>query len=127
MLDGVSLDHLRTFVAAADTGSFSAAGRTLGRAQSVVSQTIANLEAQLGVRLFERIGRYPELTAHGTSLLADARRVVADAESLKAKAKSFSAGLEPELSIVVDVMFPQGCLSDALSACLLYTSPSPRD
>lgn len=116
MLDGVSLDHLRTFVAAADTGSFSAAGRALGRAQSVVSQTIANLEAQLGVRLFERIGRYPELTAPGTSLLVDARRVVSDADTLKAKAKSFAAGLEPELSIVVDVMFPQGCLSDALSA-----------
>lgn len=125
MLDGVSLDHLRTFVAAADTGSFSAAGRTLGRAQSVVSQTIANLEAQLGVRLFERIGRYPELTAHGTSLLADARRVVSDAESLKAKAKSFSAGLEPELSIVVDVMFPQGCLSDALSAFKIEFPKTP--
>jgi DNA-binding transcriptional LysR family regulator len=125
MLAGVSLDHLRTFVAAADTGSFSAAGRTLGRAQSVVSQTIANLEAQLGVRLFERIGRYPELTAHGTSLLGDARRVVADAESLKAKAKSFSAGLEPELSIVVDVMFPQGCLSDALSAFKIEFPKTP--
>jgi len=125
MLDGVSLDHLRTFVAAADTGSFSAAGRTLGRAQSVVSQTIANLEAQLGVRLFERIGRYPELTAHGTSLLGDARRVVADAESLKAKAKSFSAGLEPELSIVVDVMFPQGCMSDALTAFKIEFPKTP--
>ncbi|WP_392395722.1 helix-turn-helix domain-containing protein [Paraburkholderia caledonica] len=38
MLDGVSLDHLRTFVAAADTGSFSAAGRAIGRSQSVVSR-----------------------------------------------------------------------------------------
>ncbi|WP_405030132.1 LysR family transcriptional regulator [Neorhizobium sp. 2083] len=55
----------------------------MGRAQSVVSQTIANLEAQLGARLFDRIGRYPELTPHGTSLLVEARRVVNDAESLK--------------------------------------------
>ena len=115
MLDGVSLDHLRTFVAAADQGSFSAAGRVLGRAQSVVSQSIANLEAQLGVSLFERVGRYPQLTPHGTNLLGDARRLVNDAEGLKAKARSFSAGLEPELSIVVDVMFPQGCLTDALA------------
>lgn len=115
MLDGVSLDHLRTFVAAADQGSFSAAGRVLGRAQSVVSQSIANLEAQLGVPLFERVGRYPQLTPHGANLLGDARRIVNDAEGLKAKAQSFSAGLEPELSIVVDVMFPQGCLTDALA------------
>ena len=45
MLDGVSLDQLRTFIAAADEGSFSAAGRKLRRAQSVVSHTLANLEA----------------------------------------------------------------------------------
>jgi len=116
MLDGVSLDHLRTFVAAADNGSFSAAGRAIGRAQSVVSQTIANLEAQLNVTLFERIGRYPKLTTQGKNLLADARRVVAGADALKAKARSFSAGLEPELSLVVDVMFPQQCLTDALGS-----------
>lgn len=116
MLDGVSLDHLRTFVAAADHGSFSAAGRAIGRAQSVVSQTIANLEAQLDVTLFERVGRYPQLTAEGKNLLADARHVVTSADALKAKAHSFSAGLEPELAIVVDVMFPQRCLTDALGS-----------
>ncbi|ALK33169.1 LysR family transcriptional regulator [Burkholderia plantarii] len=116
MLDGVSLDHLRTFVAAADAGSFSAAGRAIGRAQSVVSQTIANLEAQLGVALFERVGRYPQLTAQGKNLLDDARRVVMSADALKAKARNLSAGLEPELSIVIDVMFPQSCLTDALGS-----------
>lgn len=116
MLNGVSLDYLRTFVAAADHGSFSAAGRVIGRAQSVVSQTIASLEVQLGVALFERVGRYPKLTAQGTNLLADARRVVTGADALTAKARSFSAGLESELSIVVDVMFPQRCLTDALGS-----------
>ena len=53
MIDGFSLDQLRTFVAAADSGSFSAAGRQLGRAQSVVSQTVANLESLIGVTLFD--------------------------------------------------------------------------
>ena len=48
MLDGVTLDQFRTFIAAVDEGSFSAAGRRLGRAQSVVSQTLANMEGQLG-------------------------------------------------------------------------------
>jgi hypothetical protein len=43
------------FIAAADEGSFSAGGRRLRRAQSVISQTLANLEAQLGVKL-GRIG-----------------------------------------------------------------------
>jgi DNA-binding transcriptional LysR family regulator len=98
MLDGVSLDHLRTFVAAADGGSFSAAGRALGRAQSVVSQSIANLEAQLGVKLFERVGRYPVLTPQGTSLLIDARRIVLDAGQLQARARSLSEGLNSQSS-----------------------------
>src|SRR3979490_2138098 len=65
MLDGVSLDHLRTFIAAADEGSFSAAGRRLRRAQSAVSQTLANLEGQLAVKLFDRSARFPVLTDQG--------------------------------------------------------------
>jgi DNA-binding transcriptional LysR family regulator len=72
MLDGVSLDQLRTFIAAADEGSFSAAGRRLHRAQSVVSQTLANLEGQLGVKLFDRSGHLPVLTDQGRALLVDA-------------------------------------------------------
>jgi len=75
MLDGVSLDQLRTFIAAADEGSFSAAGRRLRRAQSVVSQTLANLEWQLGVKLFDRSAPPPLLTDQGGALLADARTV----------------------------------------------------
>ena len=59
MLEAVTLDQIRTFIAAAAEGSFSAAGRKLHRAQSVVSQTLANLEGQLGVKLFDRRGRLP--------------------------------------------------------------------
>jgi len=115
MLDGVSLDQLRTFLAAADTGSFSAAGRALGRAQSVVSQAIANLEAQLGVTLFERGGRRPVLTSQGANLLDGARSVVLGADMLKARAKSLSEGLEATLSMVVDVMLPHPRLTAALA------------
>jgi DNA-binding transcriptional LysR family regulator len=116
MLDGVSLDQLRTFIAAADEGSFSAAGRRLRRAQSVVSQTLANLEGQLGVKLFDRSGHLPVLTDQGRALLADARAVAGDVDLLKARAKSLAGGLEPELSLAVDVMFPDLVLTDAVAA-----------
>jgi DNA-binding transcriptional LysR family regulator len=106
MFDGVSLDQLRTFIAAADEGSFSAAGRRLRRAQSVVSQTLANLEGQLGVKLFDRRARLPVLTDQGRALLADARAVAGDVDLFKARAKRMAGGLEPELSVVVDVVFP---------------------
>jgi len=113
MLDGLTLDQLRTFIAAADSGSFSAAGRTLHRAQSVVSTTLANLEAQIGVQLFDRSGRYPVLTDKGKSLLGDARSVADNIDGFKARARAIREGLEPELSVVMDVMFPMEALTRA--------------
>jgi DNA-binding transcriptional LysR family regulator len=110
MLEAVTLDQLRTFIAAAEEGSFSAAGRKLRRAQSVVSQTLANLEGQLGVRLFDRSGRYPRLTEQGRTLLYDARAVGSHMDSFKAHAHSMREGLEPEVSVVVDVMYPMAGL-----------------
>src|ERR1700704_2533279 len=116
MFDGVSLDQLRTFIAAADEGSFSAAGRRLRRAQSVVSQTLANLEGQLGVKLFDRGARFPMLTDEGRALLADARTVAGNVDRLKARAKSLAGGLEAELSVAVDVMFPLAPFTSAVAA-----------
>src|SRR5580658_9625779 len=106
MLDGVTLDQVRAFVVAADEGSFSDAARRLRRTQSVVSQTLANLEGQLGVKLFDRSGRFPVLTDQGRALLAVARAVEGNMDLFKAHAKSLAGGLEPELSVAVDVMFP---------------------
>jgi len=113
MLDRITLDQLRTFIAAVDEGSFSAAGRKLRRAQSVVSQTLANLEAQLGVKLFDRSARYPRLTEEGRSLLADARSVADNIDGFKARARAMREGLEAELSVVVDVMLPMEALTRA--------------
>jgi DNA-binding transcriptional LysR family regulator len=115
MLDGVTLDQLRTFIAAVDQGSFSAAGRKLRRAQSVVSQTLANLEAQLGVKLFDRTERYPKLTDEGRSLLVDARSVADAIDGFKARARAMHEGLEPELAVAVDVMYPMDLLTTAAS------------
>ncbi|HHE8492003.1 TPA: LysR family transcriptional regulator [Enterobacter ludwigii] len=106
MLDGMSIDQLRTFIAAVDEGSFSAAGRKLRRAQSVVSATLANLESQVGFPLFERTGRYPKLTEAGAALLEAARHTLAGMDAFKAKARILAEGLEPELAVSVDVMFP---------------------
>ncbi len=113
MLDGVTLDQLRTFIAAADEGSFSAAGRKLRRAQSVVSQTLANLEGQLGVKLFDRSARYPQLTEQGHSLLVDARSIADTIDAFKARARALHEGLEPELAVAVDVMYPMDGLTRA--------------
>jgi DNA-binding transcriptional LysR family regulator len=113
VLDGVSLDQLRAFIAAVDEGSFSAGARRLHRAQSAVSELVSNLEAQIGVVLFDRSERYPKLTPAGVLLVADARSVVANVDLLKARAKGISGGLESELSAVVDVLFPIAAITEA--------------
>ena len=111
-----TLDQLRTFLAVAETGSFSAAAEALDKAQSVVSYTIANLEGQLGCALFERSRRKPELTEAGRALLIDARRVDLTVRSMTARAAGLTAGLEGEVSLAVDVMYPSAKLVAVLQA-----------
>jgi DNA-binding transcriptional LysR family regulator len=104
--DALTLDQLRLFLAVLDAGSFSAAARCLRRAQSAVSYGIANLERQLGVALFDRTHRKPSLTPAGVELASDARAVCAQVDRLKARARSVGMGVEPQLAIAVDHMFP---------------------
>ncbi|HEX3346767.1 MAG TPA: LysR family transcriptional regulator [Acetobacteraceae bacterium] len=111
-----TLDQLRVLVAVVETGSFSGAARKLNRAQSVVSYTIANLEAQLGLPLFERGRRRPILTKAGEAVFADARRVTLLVEELRARAAGLQSGLEAELAIAVDVMYPTALLVGLLHA-----------
>ncbi len=111
-----TLDQLRVLIAVAETGNFSAAARKLNRAQSVVSYTIANLEQQLGLDLFARGHRTPELTEAGRALLADAQRVCHTVDDLRARAAGLIAGLEAEVGLAVDVMFPTARLVAALQA-----------
>src|SRR3954469_10220887 len=114
MLDALSLDQLRTFIAAAEEGSFSAAGRKLRRAQSLISHTVAALEGQLNVQLFDRAKKSPRLTAAGSALLQEAKAVVAGANGFKARARTIAEGLEPELSAVIDVVYPMAALTNAV-------------
>lgn len=110
-----SLDQLRIFLAVVDEGSFNRAARRLGRAVSVISYGIANLEAQLGVTLFARQGsRRPDLTEAGKALLAEARAVSDDVDGLMAKVRSLHQGLEAELALAVDVMMPSRMLAAIL-------------
>ncbi|NIJ64990.1 DNA-binding transcriptional LysR family regulator [Sphingomonas leidyi] len=115
MIESITLDQMRTLVAAIDEGSFSAAGRKIGRAQSVVSQTISGLETQLKVALFERIGRYPVPTEAGTALAEEARAVLRQAGQFRARARDLASGVEPEVSIALDVMFPIEIFTRAVS------------
>lgn len=78
MLAMLNPEHLQTFVAVAETGSFSAAASRLGFTQPAVSRHIKALEADIGnVRLFRRVGKAMRLTHAGEELLLHAQEVVA--------------------------------------------------
>lgn len=116
MLDALTLDQLRIFVSAANEGSFSAAARKLGRVQSAVSQSVAALEAHLGVILFDRSAKTPRLTPAGAAIARDARLLLRSADALKARAASIAAEIEPELAFAADAFIPNGPLIASLKA-----------
>ena len=116
MNGAMTLDQLRAFVAVAEAGSFSAAARRLGRVHSAVSQSVATLEDQLGVVLFERGGRTPILSEAGSVLLADARQVLGQARALAARAAAMGPGIEHELTLAVDGYFPAAVLMESVTA-----------
>jgi DNA-binding transcriptional LysR family regulator len=110
-----SLDHLRVFLAVVEEGSFNGAARRLGRAISVVSYAIAQLEAQLDMRLFAREGsRRPQLTEAGKALIGEARAISDDVDALLAKVRALRQGLEAEIALAVDVMVPGEALARLL-------------
>ena len=112
-----SLDQLRVFLTVVETGSFAAAGRRLMRATSAVSYSIASLEQQLGVALFDRERtRKPTLTEAGIAVLSEAKTLSVGIDNLRAKVSGLMAGLETEVALVVDVMMPTSRLVDAMHA-----------
>ncbi|WP_415845150.1 LysR family transcriptional regulator [Stutzerimonas zhaodongensis] len=115
MLDGLTLDQIRTFVAVADCGSFRSGASRLLRVQSAVSHAIANLEGELGVQLFDRSGYRPVLTPEGQALLANARDLLLRADAMRARAQALGGGLELELSLVVDTLFPIDTVAQAIT------------
>lgn len=112
-----TFDQLRVFLTVVQVGSFTAAARRLDRATSVVSYSIGNLEAQLGVSLFDRSAtKKPRLTEAGLAVLAQARVVERGFGGLRATVKGLLQGLEPEVHLVLDVMLPAARTVDALKA-----------
>lgn len=110
-----NLDQLSAFVAVCEHGSFSAAARDLRRVQSAVSQAVALLEDDLGVRLFERSGgRLPKPTAAGETLLHEAREVLRQCQRLERRALALGGGEEQHLRLVLDEAFTCSSLAGAL-------------
>ena len=86
------LKHLPHFVAAAEEGGFQAAADRLHMVQSALSRRIAELESELGVRLFDRLHQGVRLTPAGRVLLNDARGLLREVERIRRNTQLFDLG-----------------------------------
>jgi DNA-binding transcriptional LysR family regulator len=88
----MNLRHLRAFATIADVGGFARAATRLHLSQPALSRQIRALEADLGVPLFDRVGRRVQLTSQGEDLLQRGRRLLAEAASLSERARELKSG-----------------------------------
>lgn len=116
LIGSLTLDQLRVLVTIDDVGSFSAAGRSLGRVQSAISLSVRTLEEIQGVELFDRSRQKPILTAVGRVIVDQARVVLASADRFAAIAAGTRQGLEPALTLAIDALVPTAPLIDSLRA-----------
>lgn len=96
-----SADQVPLFLAVLDAGSFSAAARKLERVPSAVSMTIAQLEAELDLQLFDRSGREPVPSAAARALEPQARLLAEQLQLLNWQAQALHAGLEERLTLAI--------------------------
>lgn len=101
-----TLEQLKAFVEAAETGSFSSAARKLGKAQSRVSTAIANLEIDLGFELFDRSAKLPVLTEAGKEMLVDAKAILSQCHRMNSRAMSVSKGEPVSFNVAMDEAVP---------------------
>ncbi len=103
-------NHIRAFLATAETGSLSAAARRLDQTQPTLSRQIAALESDLGVMLFERVGRSLQITTAGIELLEHTREMGAAADRIALAASGQAQSIEGQVRITA---------SDVMSAYIL--------
>ena len=119
----MDLRHLRTFVTVAEQGTVSKAAIDLHTAQPALSRQVADLEQELGLKLFDRIGRRLVLTAEGEQLLATCRSVLGQASSLSEQAQLLRAGDTGVLKVAASPIQLESALSTFLP---LYAKRYPN-
>jgi LysR family cyn operon transcriptional activator len=112
----MNLRYLRTFVTVADDGGVARAAARLNLSQPAASRQINALETELGVPLFDRIGRHVQLTSEGRDLLWRSRRLLIEADSLGERAGALKSGQAGLLRVGA----PPHVIETVLAAFLSY-------
>jgi len=112
----ITFDLLQIIDAIDRHGSFTAAAAALHRVPSALSHAVAKLEDELGVTLFERVGRRAVLNEAGRTLLDDGRHLLRAASDLERRVQRIADGWEAELRIALDAIIPSERLFPLLQA-----------
>ncbi len=100
------IDAIRALDAVVRDGGFARAATRLNKVKSAVSYQIAKLERQLGATLLDRAAYRVRLTPIGECVLAEGRRMLAQADQIASMARRFAAGWEPRLTVILDGILP---------------------
>jgi DNA-binding transcriptional LysR family regulator len=111
----VTLEQWRTLLAVVDAGGYAAAAEALNKSQSAVSYAIQKLETVLGVRVFRLSGRRAVLTEAGEILYRRAQALVEEASRLELSAKNLASGVEAQVLLAVDGIYPVWLLLECLN------------
>lgn len=112
----ISLEALQVLDAIDRRGSFAAAGKELHKVASTISYTVAKLEQDLLVQLFERVGPRATLTAAGRALLDEGRHLLRAAQELEMRVQRVASGWEAEFALGLDSMFAPSVLEGDIRA-----------
>lgn len=112
----------------ARTGSFAAAARELGKVPSALTYSVRQLEEALDVLLFDRSSRQAQLTAAGTELLHEGRRLLQEMDAVANRVQRVASGWEAALSITVDDVISNTTVFELVEAfCGLCSATSPSE
>ncbi len=123
-------DALGMMDAIARTGSFAAAARELGKVPSSLTYSVRQLEDALDVLLFDRRSRQAKLTAAGSELLNEGRRLLDQMDAVANRVKRVATGWETQLSIAVDGVISRLTMFELCEAfyalCVSVGAPKSR-
>lgn len=108
----ISLDGLQVLDAIDRRGSFAGAATESHRVPSTISYTVAKLEQDLGVAVFERAGPRISLTAAGVELLKEGRYLLKAAQDLEHRVRRVASGWETQIAIGLESLLPPSVLAD---------------
>jgi DNA-binding transcriptional LysR family regulator len=111
----ITLEQWRCLVAVVDCGGYAQAAERLHKSQSSVTYAVQKMQSLLKVKAFEIQGRKAVLTPTGQLLYNRARTLLEEAGSLEHAARRLSAGWEAEITLAIEVLFPNWLLLQCLN------------